>query len=183
MRRKKKSCLFSPEFPDNFIHHQVIVHRNIARDGISGTECETAVSSGLFHNICDVFLHFRPGQTAYRICVNAPEVPDSVSVFFHPDREGRNLVLVRMLGIDPGGDQVVHHIEDAAAGMQQEGLSPAMHFIDDLLILGDDMADNIVGGNQGIALEAQVIAETQNAEVVRKRFQEIFPARRMSLRI
>ena len=80
-----------------------------------------------------------------------------------------------MLGVDAGRDDVLHHVEDAAAGVEQEGLARVVDRLDDRLVLGDHQLPDLVRGQQGGGLEAQIVAEAADAVDVAVLLEEPLP--------
>ena len=48
------------------------------------------------------------------------QITDTIAVTIHPNREGSDLILVGMLGVNADSQNVVHYIEYLAAAMKQE---------------------------------------------------------------
>ena len=114
-------------------------------------------------NIPDIFFHFLPGSAADHIQIDAAEIADTVPVGFHPIGKRRDLIFIGMLGVDAAGDQILHYAENAAAGMQKEGLPFGMDQVNDMPVLRKNVGADIITRQQGIAFIPKIIAEAQQA--------------------
>lgn len=60
-----------------------------------------------------------------------------------------------MLGVDAAGDQILHYAENAAAGMQKEGLSFGMDQVNDMPVLRKNVGADIITRQQGYCFYTQ----------------------------
>ena len=68
-----------------------------------------------------------------------------------------NGILVGVLGIDAGGDEIFHNVEDLAAAVENKGSAGGMDQIHNVLVAGDDPPTDLVMGQKRLTVEAQVI--------------------------
>lgn len=114
---------------------------------------------------------------ADEVRVGPAEVPYPLAVALHPDREGRDLVLVGVLRVDARRDQIVHHVEDHAAGVQEKGFSVRVDEVDDGPVGRDDEPADVPGRDECVALESEVVAEAEDAVDVPELRHEALPDR------